>query len=128
MSMLLSPTELSTIRETRSGFMPDRAVIYRYALAGDGMGGSSEAWTPAGTVDCYLWSRPVVDAEMVTGGQVTSRTRWYAELPYDATVTAKDWLEVGARTFTVVTVPNDASILAGLRVELIAMNEEQRRK
>ena len=128
MSMLLSACELSSIRTARSGFLPDTAIIYRYALTPDGMGGRSEAWTPAGTVSCYLWSRTMADAEIVTGGQVTSRTRWYVELPYGSDVLAQDWIEINSRTFQVVTVPNDASILSGLRVELLAMNEESRVK
>ncbi len=128
MSMLLSSCELSSIRTARNAFLPDTAVIYRYALTPDGMGGQSEAWTPAGTVSCYLWSRPVVDTETVTGGQVASRTRWYVELPYSTDVLAQDWIEINSRTFQVTTVPNDASILSALRVELLAMNEESRVK
>lgn len=128
MSMLLSACELANIRSARNGFMPDTGIIYRYALTSDGMGGNSEAWAAVGTVNCYVWTRPATDNESPTGGQVTSRTRWYIEVPYDTTIDAKDWIEVNSRTFQVVVVPNDASILSGLRLEVMALNEEQRVK
>lgn len=128
MSMLLSAGELASIRTTRNGFMPDTGIIYRYSLTGDGMGGSSEAWAAVGTVNCYVWTREATDNETPTGGQVTSRTRWYIEVPYNTTIDARDWIEVNSRTFQVVVVPNDASILSGLRLEVLALNEEQRTK
>lgn len=126
MSMLLSTCELSTIRSARNGLMPDTAIIERYSLTGDGMGGNAETWPAVGTVNCYLWSRPVVDAEIVTGGQPVSRTRWYVEMPHDTDIQAQDRIVINDRTFLVNTVPNDASMLSGLRVELVAMNEERR--
>lgn len=129
MSMLLSSSELASIRTIRNGFMPDVGIIYRYNLTSDGMGGSSEAWPAAGTVNCYVWTRTSTDTnEIITGGQVTSRTQWYIEVPHNTMITAKDNIEVNSRTFQVVSVPNDASILSGLRLEVIALNEEQRRK
>lgn len=128
MSMLLSPSELASIRSVRNGFMPDTGIIYRYALTGDGMGGQAEAWPPAGTVNCYVWTNPVVDNEIASGGQITSRTRWYIEVPYDTAIDARDWIEVNGRTFQVQVVPNDASILSGLRLEVLALNEETRAK
>jgi len=124
----LSATELSEIRAEREGFLPDTGIIYQYALTDDGMGGNSEAWTASGTVDCYLWSRPATENEIITGGQVTSRTRWFCEMAQNTTITAQDWIEINSRTFQVVTVPNDASILSGLRVELLALNEETKGK
>lgn len=128
MSTLLSTAELANIRNIRNGFMPDTGIIYRYALTNDGMGGATEAWTAVGTISCYVWTRPATDNEIATGGQITSRTRWYIEAPYNTVVDAKDWIEVNSRTFQVQVVPNDASILSGLRLEVLAMNEEQRIK
>ena len=126
--MLLSPNELASIRATRNGFMPDTGIIYRYNLTGDGMGGNNESWVSVGTVGCYVWTRPATDNELATGGQIVSRTRWYIEVPHNTVVDARDWIEVGNRTFEVTVVPNDASILSGLRLEVIAINEEQRVK
>ena len=128
MSMLLSPNELASIRSVRNGFMPDTGIIYRYVLTGDGMGGQAEAWTAAGTVNCYVWTRQAMDNEIASGGQITSRTHWYIEMPYDTVVDARDWIEVNGRTFQVQVVPNDASILSGLRLEVLALNEETRAK
>ena len=128
MSMLLSPSELASIRSVRNGFLPDTGIIYRYALTGDGMGGQAEAWTAAGTTNCYVWTREAMDDEIVSGGQITSRTRWYIEMPYDTVVDARDWIEVNGRTFQVQVVPNDASILSGLRLEVLALNDETRTK
>ncbi len=129
MPVMLSTSQLSQIRETRNGLMPGTAIIYRYALTADGMGGYSEAWAAAGTVDCYLWqiSRTSM-RERITGGQVTQTGDWYIEVPHDTVVTAKDWLEVSGRTYQVTFVPNGGSIMSGLRVEATALNEETRVK
>ena len=128
MSMLLSASELASIRVERNDFLPDTAIIYRYALVSDGGGGYTESWPAVGTVSCYVWTREATDNEMAIGGQPTSRTRWYIEVPHDTSVDARDWIEVNNRTFQVVVVPNGASILSGLRLEVVAMNEEQRVK
>lgn len=128
MTMLLSANELASIRAERNGFFPDTGIIYRYTLSGDGMGGRTESWPAVGTVSCYVWTRTQIQDEMMTGGQVTSRTRWYIEVPYDTVIDARDWIEVASRTFQVQSVPNDASILSGLRLEVAALNEEQRTK
>ena len=128
MSMLLSASELASIRVERNGFLPDTGVIYDDTPISDGGGGFNESWAAIGTVDCYVWTREATDNEMVTGGQVTSRTRWYIEVPYNTVIDAGKWIEVNNRTFQVIVVPNGASILSGLRLEVLAMNEEQRVK
>ncbi len=128
MSLLLSASELASIRSAREGFLPDTGIIYRHTPTSDGMGGNSEAWAAVGTVNCYVWTREATDSELVSGGQMTSRTRWYIEVPHTTTIDAKDWIEVNSRTFQVTVVPNDASILSGLRLEVTALNEEQRTK
>lgn len=126
---MLSAGQLGQIRTTRNGLMPETGIIYREALSPDGMGGYGETWSPVGTVNCYLWQiARTGDRERVTGGQVTQQGDWYIEVPYDAVVTAKDWIEIASRTYQVTFVPNGGSILSGLRVEAIVLNEEQRVK
>lgn len=129
MPALLSASQLDMVRTTRNGLLPGTAVIYSYALSADGMGGYSEAWTPSGTVDCYLWQISRTSTrERITGGQVTEIGDWYIEVPYNTVITAKDWMEIDGSTYQVTFVPNGGSIMSGLRVEATVLNEETRIK
>lgn len=129
MPVMLSASQLGQIRSDRNGLMPETGIIYRYTLSPDGMGGYGETWPAVGTADCYLWQiARTGDRENITGGQVTAQGDWYIEVPYNTVVTAKDWIEIASRTYQVTFVPNGGSILSGLRVEAIVLNEEQRVK
>lgn len=124
---MLTAAELTAMRTVEESVMSGTAIISRYALTADGMGGYSEAWTNVGTVSCDLW--PINrrgDRERVVGAQMTQDANWFITVPYDTMVTAKDRIIIDSRTFEVVFVPNDISWKTALRVEAKAHNEELR--
>lgn len=116
------------MREIEEGAMSSTAVIERYTLTADGMGGNTEAWAVVGTVVCDLW--PINkrgDRENTNAaGQPISKADWFITVPYDTFVTAKDRIVVGSRSFEVTFVPNNESWVTALRVEAVAHNEERR--
>lgn len=124
---MLTAAELTAMRTVEESVMSGTAIISRYALTADGMGGYSEAWTNVGTVACDLW--PIGqrgERERVTGAQMTQDVDWFITVPHDTEVTAKDRIVIDSRTFEVVFVPNDISWKTALRVEAKAHNEELR--
>lgn len=125
---MLSAAELSAMRDIEESAMSGTAIIERYALTPDGMGGFTEAWAAVGTVVCDLW--PINkrgDREGVTvGGQPISKADWYVTVPFDTTITAKDRVVIDSRTFEVLFVPNSESWMTAKRVEAISHNEERR--
>jgi head-tail adaptor len=125
---VLSASELSDMRDIEELAMSSTAIIQRYTLTSDGMGGYSEAWANVGTVTCDLW--PINqrgDREGVSnGGQPISKANWYVTVPFDTTITAKDRVSIDSRTFEVIFVPNSESWLTAKRVEARSLNEEIR--
>lgn len=108
--------------------MSSTAVIERYTLTPDDMGGYTEAWAAVGTVICDLW--PINkrgDRESVsTGGQPISKADWFITVPFDTAITAKDRVVIDNRTFEVLFVPNFESWMTAKRVEAVTHNEERR--
>ena len=125
---MLSAAELSDMRDIEELAMSSTAIIQRYALTSDGMGGYSEAWANVGTVSCDLW--PINqrgDREGVANaGQAISKADWFITVPYDTTITAKDRVSVNSKTFEVIFVPNLESWMTANRVEARSLNEETR--
>lgn len=125
---MLSAAELTAMRDIEDDAMPSTAIIERYGLTTDGMGGYTEAWAAVGTVVCDLW--PINkrgDREGVgIGGQPIQRADWFITMPYDTDITAKDRVTVDSRTFEVLFVPNNESWMTAKRVEAVSYNEEQR--
>lgn len=124
---MLGTAELAAMRTVEESAMSSTAIIQRYTLTSDGMGGYSEAWAAVGTVACDLWQiNQTSSRERVTGGQPTQMAGWYITVPYDTTITAKDRIAISGRTFEVTFVPNNASWLTAMRVEARTLNEETR--
>lgn len=124
---MLTAAELTAMRTIEESAQSSTAIIHRHTLTGDGMGGQSESWAAVGTVDCDLWqiSRTSL-RETPTGGQITQVGDWYITVPWDTTITAKDRVIIGGRTYEVTFVPTNSSWLTALRVEARSLNEELR--
>ena len=116
------------MRDIEELAMSSTAIIQRYTLTSDGMGGYSEAWANVGTVSCDLW--PINqrgEREGVSNaGQAISKADWFITVPYDTTITAKDRVSVNSKTFEVIFVPNLESWMTANRVEARSLNEETR--
>lgn len=127
MSSLLAANDLVWMRAQQERIQPGTAVISRATLNSDGMGGNTETWGAIGTVTARLY--PMAqrsDREMVTGGQIVSKSRWFVTMPNGTDVQPTDRVTMEGRTFEVTFINNDESFMTALRVEVVAHNEETR--
>lgn len=116
------------MRATQLLAMPDTAVIQRYTVQSDGMGNYDQVWAAVGTVDCRLYpqNQRTMGESAAGGAQVISETRWFVTLPYGTTITAKDRLKIGNRTWEIYQVNNTESWQTAVRCEVYAFGEEER--
>lgn len=124
---MIEATDLAWMRATQQRIMPGTVIIYRAALADDGMGGMRETWAAVGTVAGRIY--PINqrgNTEFVAGAQVISETKWVATLPVGTDVTAADRLKASSRTWEVTKVNNDEDYQTAVRCDLMAHNEESR--
>ena len=52
---MLTAAELAALRATQNQALPGSAVIERYTLQSDGMGGYEQAWAAVGTIAARLY-------------------------------------------------------------------------
>jgi len=125
---MLTAAELTDMRAVQVQALPSTAVIHRYSLTSDGMGGFDAAWAAVGTVACRLYPQNTRSmAENANGGsQIISETRWFVTLPYGTGVTAADRLKIGNRTWEIYQVNNTESWQTAVRCEVYARGEENR--
>ena len=125
---MLTAAELAALRATQNQALPGSAVIERYTLQSDGMGGYEQAWAAVGTIAARLYPQNVHSmAENTAGGAaVISETRWFVTLPYGSTVTAADRLVIDNRTWEIYEVNNSEMYQTAVRCEVYAFGEERR--
>jgi len=127
MAALLPAADLSWMRTEQERAQNGTAVISRATLAADNYGGQTETWAAIGTVTARL--DPMAqrsDREMVSGGQIISKSRWFVTVPIGTDVLATDRVAMGGRTLEVTFVNNDQTYDTALRIECVAHNEETR--
>lgn len=100
MTVLLSPTEISSMRADLERMMPDSATIQRDTLASDGSGGQSVASTATtGPFACRV--ALASGQEEVIAGRLDAVGTWTITLPALTDVAAGDRILIGSRTFEV---------------------------
>jgi head-tail adaptor len=126
--MTLLPTgDLAWMADMQERAMPGTVYIQAAGTASDGMGGYTETWANVGTVVGRIYPvRRRASSEQVGGAQMISETQWYATFPVGTTITAKQRVKYGDRTWEVVTVNNGEMYQTAVRCELTAHNEESR--
>lgn len=102
---MLTSTELTALRSTLTGSLPDQCTITTVALVADGAGGHTET-TSTATVACRLSpaSGRGVGSEDTVGGRVTPLANWTISLPHGTNVTERSRITTGGRTFEVIDV------------------------
>ena len=112
---LLSAQEITDMRSEQSGTLPDTVVIWRYTTASDGMGGQTETWASAGTVNGRLSPAGRAGAETIIAERLTAAEPWVITVPTGTSVKERDRLGVGSRTFEVEFVNEHAAWETALR-------------
>lgn len=109
MSGALSSRELREIqRDIEMMMLPDSCNILTATLAADGYGGMTETW---GTAYAGVYCRldPLTGKEAAGGDALRAFNTFQLTLPYNATITTDNRVEVNGGTFNVVTVDPEKS-------------------
>lgn len=110
----LSAAELAAIRADIAELLPDTCAILSRTLTPDGSGGQVETWgTATASVACRL--DPARGREAEIGGQTRPFYGFVLTLPYTATVSAQNRIELNSETFAVVSVDTGKSWSASVR-------------
>lgn len=84
--------------------LPDAGTIQRVTQVSDDMGGHTDTWAAAGTVACRVSPYPLRPGEEVVGGRVLGLDTWVVTLPAETTVSERDRIATGGRSFEIVSV------------------------
>jgi head-tail adaptor len=125
---LLTTGDVAWMQGIQERVMPGTVYILNMGTASDGMGGIAETWGTVGTVTGRIY--PMVirrgETEMAGGGQIISETQWFGTFPSGTSITARQRVRYGSRTWEVLRVNNSEMYQTAVRCELMAHNEEQR--
>jgi len=109
MSPLLTDAELSSMRATETGTLPDTGTVFQMVRVDDGRGGFTTAGTPrsGGTVACR-----VSQTGAASGGDTARSWRdqwvddplWDIVLPYGTTVQDEDRIATGGLWYAVESI------------------------
>ena len=116
--MSLSALELSQLRADAVDYMPDTCVIYSKTITITSMGGQSESWAAAATVDCRLAPLVLNMGEVINAAQIVSPTSWVLTIVYDQTIDATQRITTGGDTYQVERVEDQHSNRTARRVYL----------
>ncbi len=104
MSGLLTTSGLASLRARMTATLPDACTISRNTPVSDGAGGWSAAWATVATTVCSIAPTGNQPQERAIAERLTNIVSYTVTLPYDTSLTAKDRIVVGARTFEVAGV------------------------
>lgn len=99
---ILSDSDLTLFRDAQETALPDTLSIVSYSLSSDSMGGftaSSSAGSAAGRIGM---SSP--GDERVLAERLGVEKPYFITLPYGTTITEKNRITYGTRTFEVISV------------------------
>ena len=113
---MLTVPELTAMRTTLDGSLPDLADISRSTPTSDGRGGTTLVWATVASVPCRVAPDVAFAGESVVADRVTVTQRWTITLPAGTNVSARDRILIGARTFEVTFVRSARSYEVSCRV------------
>ena len=116
--MGLSTLELSQLRADADAYMPDTCIIYDLTMTIDAIGGQSESWAAAATVDCRLAPQTAGLGEVINAAQIVSVTNWVLTIAYDQAIDATQRVAVNSDTYQVERVEDQHSNRTARRVYL----------
>src|SRR5512139_1289604 len=104
MSNLLNDWEITAMRDEVNGVaLPGTCAILSLTLTSDGQGGYTETWGTATTsVACRI--DPVQSREILSGDAVQPFSRFVVTLPYDATVTQENRIQIDTTQYNILGI------------------------
>ena len=104
----LTADQLSRMRDTQEGALPDTCTIQYPTVTADGIGQPVKSWSNRATgVECRIAPRTI--RERILGSRETPVGEWVLTVPCDQTIETGDRVVYSSRTFEVVGVEKDES-------------------
>ena len=116
---MLTDDDLDAMRETLEESLPETAAILRLTTTATETGGASESWATAATVAARLAPGSYAGSESDIASRLTSTRSWTITLPQGTDIRQADRIEIGSRTFEVVTVLSARSYQVSARVSCV---------
>jgi hypothetical protein len=115
---VISAADLSSMRDTLDGSLPDSADVHRRTSSSNGALGSTDTWAPVGTYAVRVSPLGRSDrlAELEVAARLAAVTSWILTFPDHADVTERDRVFVGARDFELASILGPRSWELGRRV------------
>ena len=107
--MTLSTLEIAQLRRDAETYMPGTAILYTKTVTTTTMGGQSESWAAAATVECRLAPQAMGMGEVIGGAQLTSPTAWVLTVHHDQAIDATQRVEFDGDTYQIERVEDDHS-------------------
>lgn len=90
----MSPLDLLELQRAANALMPSTAVIWRKTYTGDGVGGGTGSFAPAGTVSCLAMPTPGPARAENFAGRDSEVESWTLSLPAYTDVRSTDYIVV----------------------------------
>ena len=119
MTGLLSNAQLEAMRAVLNRSLPASGTILRATATGDGMGGQSTTYAAADIAICRVQPVPTRPSEGTVGGRTAATQEWVITFPAGTTITARDRIATGGRTFEVVAPLGPRSYELSRRVRCV---------
>lgn len=120
--MGLSTLELAQLRADALDYLPDSCVIQSRTVTTTAIGGQSESWSDAATVQCRLAPLVLNIGEVINAAAITSPTAWVLTIVYNQAIDATGRVVIGGDTYQVERVEDDHSNRTARRVYLRRLN------
>jgi hypothetical protein len=117
---LIVDSDLAYMRAMVLEMLPDKCNILSETITPDGQGGVSSTWGTASTnIACRLDDKALGTNQLVAIAiGLKAAHQYQLSLPYDATISAGNRVEISGATYTVINVNANQSWLAVTRAAL----------
>ena len=100
---MLTTSELTSLRAVQAQTMTETATIQRKTSVSDGAGGFSDTWATVGSAACRVAPGGAGTAQILAG-RLNEKSGWRITLPQGTDVSEADRINVGSRSFEVLSV------------------------
>lgn len=116
---MLPDAELARLRRAQVATMHERCSILRRVSNANGLGGTSDTWTPIATdVPCRLAPETNRHQDAIRAERPTVSTTYRLTVPHDTDLQASDQVQLGTMRYQVVALWDDHTQMTAKRARI----------